>query len=236
MERTRNAKTLGTARSIIAALSAILLVAIAPQPVSAAPPDKQPLYDVATGQPVTGTFSMLDRGDGGIDSRIRTAAEPGHVLTIWYVIFNAPAMCKDVDPDTEQPVPGACDADDIFLDPAAGGAGGFNATQLEAARISVLYGGDGGVVDAGGRLALDGGLAEGDVPDDVQVVIGSAGAMLEMSPVSGLEDARTAEVHIVLQDHGPAHDDPEALAAQLTRFHGACNGGPCVDLQFAIHQ
>lgn len=226
MNSTRNIHMFRQVRLIIAALSAVLLVAVAAQPSSAAPPDKQALQDFSTGQPVTGAFSMLDRGDGAITSKIRTAAAPGHAVTIWYVIFNAPDNCSG----------GECGEDDLFVDPAAGGAGGFNAAQIDAARISIVYGGDGGVVNPGGRLALDGGLAQAEPPTGSgQVVIGTEGALVPLSPVTGLEDAQTAEVHIVLQDHGLAHDDPDLLAAQLSSFNGECNPA-CVDVQFAVHK
>lgn len=226
MIEARNIHTFRQVRVVIAALSALLLVAVASQPSSAAPPDKQAVHDFATEQPVTGAFSMLNRSDEAIASKIRTAATPRHAVTVWYVIFNAPENCSD----------GMCGEDDLFLDPALGGAGGFNATQIDAARISVVYGGDGGVVNPGGRLALDGGLAEGEVPTGTnQVVIGAEGALVPLSPVTGLEDAQTAEIHVVLQDHGQAHDDPVLLASQLSGFNTACNP-MCVDIQFAVHK
>lgn len=112
------------------------------------------------------------------------------------MIFNAPDNCNT---DGE---------DDIFVggDPA----NGFDLAQIEAARVSVVHGGDGEVVN----------------PDDGALVPG---------PATGLEDARTAEVHIVLQDHGQAHDDPELLEDELSGFNTACNPG-CVDFQYAIHE
>lgn len=237
MNRTPTTHMFGQVRLVIAALSAVLLVAVTAQPSNGAPPDKQALHDYTTEQPITGTFSMLDRSDEAIVSRIRTtAATPGHAVTLWYVIFNAPELCGDIDPDTDELIRRECGAADIFLDPAVGGAGGFNATQIEAARVSVVYGGDGGVVNPGGRLVLDGGLAEGEVPSGTnQVVIGTDGALVDLSPVSGLQDAKTAEVHVVLQDHGLAHDEPDLLAAQLSGFNGGCNPA-CVDVQFAIHK
>jgi len=210
---------------LMAVMAAIMLVAVAAQPSYATPPDRQAMHDFATGGAITGTFSMLHRGDEAIASTIRTTATPGHAITLWYVIFNAPGNCSD----------GVCGADDLFLDPAAGGAGGFNGAQIDAARISVVYGGDGGVVNPGGRLALDGGLAEGEVPSGAgQVVIGTEGALVPLSPVTGLEDAQAAEVHIVLQDHGLAHDDPDVLASQLSSFNGGCNP-TCGDIQFSVH-
>lgn len=172
---------------------AVLLAAVAPQAAVAAPPDKQPLFAFDSGEPVIGAFSMLNRSDDAVTSKIRSSAAPGHAVTYWYVIFNSPENCNT----------GACGEDDIFVD--GDPANGFNFDQIEAARISVVYGGDGAVVNPGGRVALDGGLAEGEVPTgSVPVVIGHPddGALVP-GPVTGLEDAQTAEIHIVLQDqHG----------------------------------
>jgi hypothetical protein len=208
-----------------AGVMTVLLAAVAPQAAVAAPPDKQPLRDFATGAPVTGAFSMLSRSDDSVTSKIRSSATPGHAVTFWYVIFNLPENCNT----------GACGEDDIFVggDPSAG----FNFDQIEAARISVVYGGDGDVVNPGGRVALDGGLAEGEVPTgSVPVVIGHPddGALVP-GPVTGLEDAENAEIHIVLQDHGTAQTDPDLLSQQLSGFQTACNPD-CVDVQFAVHE
>jgi hypothetical protein len=134
---------------------------------------------------------MLDRGDDGVATKIRTSADAGHAITIWYVIFNEPSACLG----------GACGEDDLFVD--GDPANGFNAAQIQAARISVVYGGDGGVVNPGGRLALDGGLAVGEVPTgSVPVVVGldADGAVVPQAMsgavVTGLEDAAGAEIHV----------------------------------------
>lgn len=225
MNSTLRNNTAWPALAAATVVLALLLLAVAPQAAAAAPPDKQPLHSFATEEPITGAFSMLDRSDDAIASKVRTAATPGHAVTMWYVIFNAPENCNG----------GACGEDDIFVggDPNAG----FDLVQIEAARISVVYGGDGEVVNAGGRVALDGGLAEGEVPTgSVPVVIGDPGdGALVPGPVTGLEDAQTAEIHIVLQDHGTAQTDPDLLEQQLSGFQTACNP-ECVDVQFAVHK
>lgn len=211
------------ARTLVIADVALLGVA-APQVAVAASQDKQPLFEFATGDPVAGAFSKLDRSASAIATKVRTSATAGDVVTMWYVIFNQPAACSD----------GVCGEDDIFLggDPSQG----FDFTQINAAEVSVVFGGDGAVVNPGGRLALNGGLAEGAVPSgENQVVIGRAedGALVP-GPVTGLQDATGAEVHVVLQDHGPAQADPDLLAAQMSGFNTACNP-VCTDIQFAMH-
>jgi hypothetical protein len=208
----------------VALLAALLLVVAASASTAAAQPDKQDLYSFETGAPIKGGFSMLTRDGDSIATKIRTSATPGHAVTVWYVVFNNPDACLD----------GACSAYDLFVDGDM--ANGFNHTQIDATRASVVYGGDGDVVNPGGRLALDAALSVGEVPTgSVPIAIGDpADGALVPGPVTGLEDARTAEIHVVLQDHGEAHTDQALLESQLTGFMTECNPD-CVDVQFAVH-
>ena len=52
------------------------------QAASAAPKDKVDMLDRATVDgatgPITGTFSVIDRDDEGIATKVRTRARPGH--------------------------------------------------------------------------------------------------------------------------------------------------------------
>jgi hypothetical protein len=68
------------------------------------------------------------------------------------------------------------------------------------------------------------------------VVIGRGedGALVPLGVVTGLEDLHGAVIIAIVQDHGPAHADPELLARQLTSFQGACNPR-CEDVQIAVH-
>lgn len=211
-----------------------LVLPLMPQAATAAEVvrDKQPVYDFATGEAIPDSRSVLwriDDEDGDVEeriaSRVRTTATPRHIVTIWYVVFNAPDECNT----------DGCGEDDIFVggDPA----NGFDLDQIEAAEVSVVFGGDGGVVWRDGRLRLHGGLGEGEVPDgEHQVVIGHPDdGSLVSSPVTGILDVEESEVHLVLQDHGRRHRDPDLRAQQLTQFHGACNP-ECVDIQFAVHK
>ena len=209
--------------SVLAVLALFLLAL--PQAAFAGSKEKQPIFDFATEQEVTGSFSMLDRQSDGIATKIRTQVTGGNAYTAWYVIFNNPDECSD-----------DCGEDDIFVngDPAQG----FNFDGINDARISVVWAKTGGVANPAGRLALDGGLGVGEVPNGgpgIKVVIGlpSDGALVP-GPVTGLETT-AAEIHLVIQDHGPAHSDPSLLGLQTTSFMGACNPD-CVDIQFAVHK
>jgi hypothetical protein len=214
----------GTRASVIG-LVAVGLIAWS-QAASAAPKDKVDVLDETTREPVTGAFSMLDRADEGITTKVRTRARPGHAHTLWYVIFNAPQNCSD----------GVCGDDDVFIDPNDHSAG-FNAAQIAATRASVVWGNAGAVANPAGRLKLDGALGRGEVPDGPnQVVIGRGedGALVPLGVVTGLEDPHGAAIIVVLQDHGAAHADSELLERQLTSFQGACNPA-CEDAQIAVH-
>jgi len=201
---------------------AIMIVAGSSLPANAGTKDKTRVFDFASGAPVSSAFSMLDRGPDGVATKVRTRGIAGDAYTGWYVIFNAPGNCSD----------GVCGEDDIFNTD-----GSFNASQIEAARIAVVWSQAGAVANPAGRIKLDGGLAEGEVPGGVnQVVIGleEDGALVPLGVVSSIEDTMVAEIHIVLQNHGPAHSDAALLDQQLTMFHGACNP-ECIDVQFAVH-
>ncbi|HEX6337208.1 MAG TPA: hypothetical protein VFZ85_09655 [Jiangellaceae bacterium] len=203
------------------AAAAAVLVAL-PQAALAGTTNKEPVLEFATGEPVVGAFSQVDRGENTVASKVRTRITPGHTYTLWYVIFNDPAACNG----------GECGEDDIFL-----ADGSFNFAQIEAARISVVWGKAGDVANPAGRVKLDGGLAVGEVPTGpgIKVVIGDpADGALVPGVVTGLEHT-AAEVHLVIQDHGPAHDDPALLELQTTSFQGACNP-ECVDVQFSVQK
>jgi hypothetical protein len=204
---------------LVAGTVAALLMAV-PQVALAGTKDTQPVLDFATEEPVAGAFAQLDRSADGVTSKIRTRVAAGHAATVWYVIFNDPAECSD----------GECGEDDLFI-----AEGVLNEDQIEAARISVVWGNSGGVANPAGRISLDGGLAVGEVPSGPgQVLIGTAadGALVPVGVVTGLEDA-SAEIHLVVQDHGAAQSDPDLLAQQTSSFEGACNPG-CEDVQFAV--
>jgi hypothetical protein len=203
------------------AVFALFLLAL-PQAAFAGSEERQPMIDFATGQAVTGSFSVLERQRDGVATKIRTQVTGGNAYTAWYVIFNNPDECS-----------GDCGEDDIF-----NADGSFNFESINAARISVVWAKTGGVANPAGRLALDGGLGVGEVPNGgpgIKVVIGlpSDGAIVP-GPVTGLETT-AAEIHLVIQDHGPAHSDPALLELQTTSFMGACNPD-CVDIQFAVHK
>lgn len=107
--------------------------------------------------------------------------------------------------------------------------------QIQAADISV-FGTGGAVSNPAGRLRITSEIMEGAVFGARQLVIGreADNALVGVSDVSGLVDAEHAEIHLVVQDHGVAHEDPTLLEQQITQFRGACNP-ECADIQFSVH-
>ena len=149
---------------------------------------------------------------------------PGAAYTYWYVIFNNPENCSD-----------PCGEDDIFL-----GDGSPNAAQIAAVGIAVL-GGNGEVANNGGRATFSGGLTEGVLGSGLDIVIGPGG-LIPLGP--GMLQAgktMTAEIHIVIRNHGIAQTGAD-LFEQLNTFVGNCIGldpdgtVACMDEQFAEHK
>ncbi|MDQ3954974.1 MAG: hypothetical protein M3285_05430, partial [Actinomycetota bacterium] len=125
--------------------------------------------------------------------------------------------------------------DDIFTFDENGNITGLNVPQIQAADISV-FGTGGAVSNPAGRLRITSEIMEGAAFGAGQLVIGreTDDAMFGVSDVSGLVDAQAAEIHLVVQDHGVAHEDPALLEQQITQFQAACNP-TCADIQFSVH-
>jgi hypothetical protein len=172
---------------------------------------------MADGSEVEGASSRLTRFQNGVTTAISTIdLNPGHVYTLWWVVFNAPENCSD----------GVCNADDIFVfengaiprDEAGNRV--MNMDGIAAANISIQHAAGGLAVD--GTLNTSASLGEGEVPG---IVAGP-----------GLLDAETAEIHLVVRTHGEKVDS--AFLDQVSTFGGGCepmDALPCDDVQFSIH-
>ena len=200
-----------------------LLLALALVASSAAQEDMQTdtstVHLFSDASEIEGTWSSLTRYDNGVSMTLHTSGlTPGDVVTVWWVIFNAPENCSD----------GACGENDIFIPDDAGevivGENGpeMNMPQIDAAQISVL-GATGNLIGDSGEGHFSAWLGVGEVPG---VVFGPA-----------LQNPSGAEIHLVLQDHGPMQ--PDLFDTQITTFHGGCAADfpnePCQDIQFAMH-
>ena len=163
---------------------------------------------------VDGATSTLIRHDDGIRARLNTRdLVPHNVITMWGVVFNNPEHCTNG--------AGACDLSDLF-------SSEVNTTLTWM---------DGGIANANGRLRLHGALHEGDTsnyPQDFDDAFGLAFPGKD----DGLVDAKKAEIHLIVRDHGPI--DAGRIHDQLFtgEFHLDCAliEEPCVaDVQFAVH-
>ena len=95
-----------------------------------------------------------------------------------------------------------------------------------AAEVGVFFAA-GRTTDAHGQASFAAQVDYGELPQGEDQVPNPARA----NPVRP-----GAEIHIVLRDHGPALDDPEALEAQLTRFNGGCPPNACANVQASVHR
>lgn len=238
-------ETVTNARRAVVLLATLLVVASTGSLAHAGgPKDKAQIFAItAEGpEPVPGSWSTLEREEDTVHARVRSRIEADHAYTLWWVIFSEPENCSD----------GMCGDDDIFNNPADHSQG-LNVPQIQKVKISALTGG-GAVANPAGRWKLDTSLTEGELPTgERQILLAAHENAIFTIPGAGkgLRDAEDAEIHLVLLDHGPAHEDPELLEQQLTEFLGACNPdeatfdeetgfptspGSCAEVQFSVHK
>ena len=149
-----------------------------------------------------------------------TGFSPGDAVSVWWVVFNEPGGCATV----------PCSEADLF---APG-----NPAQVD------ILGSGGQVVDGQGNLNIKGRLKQGDSSTSAMPFFKAALDLGTGIPI-GMLVPSTAEIHLVLRNHGPVIDGQ--LDAQLNTFEGGCSNflqppalvqqvGDCVDTQFSIHQ
>lgn len=90
---------------------------------------------------------------------------------------------------------------------AASPCTGADFFQNDATGTQVLYGGDGDVAGDSGELTLSGSLSEGEVD-------GWLGTRT-------FEDAETAQIHLVVNDHGP--ELAEFMPGMIQTYRGGCS-------------
>lgn len=190
----------------------------------------------------TGTVTRTRSGvTGNLNTSVSTLSDKA--MTLWIVVFNNPDAC------TAGPGVPKCTDQDLFTAP-----GVLN----EAGQPDFLYAA-GHVTDCGTESF------EGDVkkngPEGLygtglgELVCRIKTDVLEekdCDPASintpGLQNPETAEIHLVLHDHGPAMKG-QILEDQTTTFLGGCPGLPtpfptggegdlldCQSVQFSVHQ
>lgn len=206
---------------VIAMLIAVVLPVIAQDMV----PLEKPIVAVqnmlweGTDMVVEDAEAILVRMHHGLSMTINTTGlEPGHVYTIWWVIFNHPENCSD----------GVCGPNDVFLMDDGrfiltdDGLRQPNMAGRELTQASSLRA-TGNIGYEDGTSVFRAHLPIGDTTDD-----------MDFGPA--LLDSMGSEVHLIIRSHGPII--PELLNEQLMTAWGGCpdpyDRSPCQDVQIAI--
>lgn len=229
-ERRGPVRTRTTARTLLASLVALgLAVGLAPAAAGSGPPAQETsdVLGFADGQPVEGATARLVRGADTLATRTDTRGlDHGHVVTLWWVVFNHPEHCEHGEAGM------ACGEGDLFAGPAG-------PTGVEPSCVFA----DGAVVGGNGHARFADRLAVGEARDScidffVDLVDDLKGADY------GLTNPAGAEVHLVVRSHGPRI--PGEVDEQRSTFDGGCEAflapgathqlepRECSDLQFAL--
>lgn len=123
---------------------------------------------------VEGAAAKLTRTNSGVSYSFRTTGlDKGHVVTMWWVIFNVPEECSNPIPE----IGAQCGLPDLSNPDVQ----------------SSVMGGQGHIVGKSGRSTHAAHLREGEITTYHPAFVGSP----------GLLDAMEAEIHLVLRTHGP---------------------------------
>ena len=150
--------------------------------------------------------SLLRNNDAAFATISTSGLAPGHVVTLWWAIFNDPSACAN-----------AVCAPPHLYNPAVVGSLQFGGGQVVAVNGRADFGGFLAVGDNTGFFRLP---MFPNMPD----------------PAPGILDAKGAEIHLVIRDHGLASTDPAILQQQLTSFTGGCTTNVCANVQAAIFE
>lgn len=178
---------------LLSAAAAVLVTGATADSLKTAPMKSHPSQgEVAI---IDGATARLSVHDDGVFVAVDTVGlNPGHVHTLWFVAINNPAGCYDEVALIEghKTDPAECTSRDVLL-------------RTEEVKADVGYGG--GVVvgeDGTARFAWhqpEGALTNGWFSD-------------------GLAEADTAEIHVVINDHGPLLVGRER--AMLSSYRDGC--------------
>ncbi|MGH9010427.1 MAG: hypothetical protein ACRDYF_11375 [Acidimicrobiia bacterium] len=160
-----------------------------------------------TDELVPDAWAVLSTDEAGAATTMHTTGlEPGSAYTLWWVIFNHPERCLTGHAGLR------CGPPDLF-NPEV------DASMLFAA---------GAVVGEPGEATFESYRAQGDTSGAVVLPV-------MKNPAPGLTAPRTAEIHLVVRNHGPAR--PGYVEEQTTTMNGGCDVGqpnfPCRDEQYA---
>jgi hypothetical protein len=209
-------------KSLVAAVvvGALALAIVGALPAEADSSQTDPVVWLAEGCPkVPGAYSVLMRNDDGVAVRVHSRKLPKGAYTMWWVIFNNPQFCSD---------PGCGEKD--FPPPLANGDPNV-AVSIQFATGFI-------VPSNNGKVRADAGL---ELDEETKFAAGDSGIAS-----AKLQKPMTAEIHLVLRDHGPV--DLAIIHNQISEFDHTNNpnfpdfltcGAPpndeCTDVQAALH-
>lgn len=223
-------KTLRFARPLVFAVIVIAVAASLQSAEAVAKPGAQsraPVFWIWDDSIVTGE-SKLVRTPNGISAVFHTSGlQPGHAMTLWFIVFNNPSACASTPCSVADTVNPATGFD--FL------AGGGHVT------------GNGARTTIGGHLAAFDNAGSGHL--EYNETFGTE------YPAVGLTSPYSAEVHLAIHSHGPAQTG-QTLVEQISTFLGGCvlpflgdeagfatgfqdiplNDGECSTIQYSVHQ
>ncbi len=213
-------------RSIVVTLLVLgLALGLTATAGASGPPGQQStdLYTFADSEPVVDATARLVRGADSLHTRTDTRdLDHGHVVTLWWVIFNHPEKCAG----------DGCGEADLFDGPD--GPTGVGPSCVYA---------EGSIVGGNGQARFIDRLAVGETRDSCIDFFVDAVDGLEGED-HGLTNPSGAEVHLVVRSHGPRI--PGQIDEQRGTFAGGCEDfldpgathvldpGECSDLQFAV--
>ena len=166
-----------------------------------------PVHPFGSSAVIPAAGASLSRNNDGVLGTISTSGlTPGHVVTLWWAIFNNPEFCANP----------TCATSD-FNNPAVNG--------------SLQFGG-GTIADAGGRADFSGYLSVGD---NTGFFLNPMFPNLP-NPAPGIVDTKKAQIHMAIRSHGFPNADPAIFQQQLSSFPGGCSVAvpPCATLQAAV--
>jgi hypothetical protein len=162
-----------------------------------------------------GGLSHLTRTNGMIVATVEAAnLVPGHVHTLWVLVFNKPGNCSD----------DSCGEDDIFNED-----GTLNGNQVIEVGLGIANG-SGNVAKADGTLEFGARIPRGADLTTLghQVLFGDG-----FGPIVLTASPHEAEVHFIIQTHGQARGGPKLL--ETLNLEGSNCTPFCSDIQFAVH-
>lgn len=178
---------------LLSAAAAVLATGVAADSLKTAPVKSHPSQGEVT--IVDGATAQLSVHDGGVFVAVDTVGlNPGHVHTLWFVAINNPAGCYDEAAVVEEQKtdPAECTSRDVLL-------------RTDIVGADVGYGG-GVVVGEDGTARFAWYQPEGPLTN----------AWFSQ----GLDDADSAEIHVVINDHGPLLQGREG--AMLSSYRDGC--------------